>query len=296
MAVCHGFTRSAAYDATRRTRSADRMCGPVPKGCGYYSSTSPMLSAWCQSAGHEPSKEVFQTSGRPVALSASTPVLPWLTLLLLAPPFPHWGLRPWGHPHHQPLWQRPDMVGQPGRHRQRTRPPLLRCARPVGGLRTYHGGRTLACGRPKCWYLWNTTRCWGQPSSPWPRVFTRRPTAAPRWRRSRLRRSPKAVLIGPPHPDKPGALASSVPHPPRWVPPTRRRRRTVFPPGPTVALAAASHAAWASGLCLGGGGARARLRHASGAPSSLPSHPRSGTAACRPALTPGPPEGPRPAP
>src|SRR5712691_6843130 len=94
-----------------------------------------MPSAWCQSASHEPSKRVFRTSCSPVDLIASAPVLPCLTIIILAPPLPHLGLRPQWHAREQHRSQRPYVVGQSGRHRRRTGLPLLRGARPVGGLR-----------------------------------------------------------------------------------------------------------------------------------------------------------------
>jgi hypothetical protein len=49
--------------------------GRVPQSCGYYFGTSPELPASSDSAGHEPSKSVFNPSLAPVGLHLSTPSL-----------------------------------------------------------------------------------------------------------------------------------------------------------------------------------------------------------------------------
>ena len=64
---------------------------------------------------------------------------------------PRW-LGPRGHPIQQHLTQRPDMIGEPRRHRWRLRPHCV--AAPVPWVRTGcgTGWRTLACGRTKLSY------------------------------------------------------------------------------------------------------------------------------------------------
>jgi hypothetical protein len=92
----------------------------------------------------------------------------------------------------------------------------------MGGGR---GWRRLAWGRQQLGARWHSTSCWRQPACPWPSGVTRRPTAAPRCRLSRLRRSMQAVVLRRPPAARPCGTRSMVPNPTRGCTPTTRWRR-----------------------------------------------------------------------
>jgi hypothetical protein len=103
--------------------------GRVPAGCGEFHQSPLEPSEGYPAAGHQASKRVFSSSFAPPCRRVDRPIPLLCTPLFLANLLLHLGLRPRWHAIEQHFFERPDMVGQSGRHRGRTRPP------PLGGAR-----------------------------------------------------------------------------------------------------------------------------------------------------------------
>jgi hypothetical protein len=71
-------------------------------------------------------KSDFSPLCEPSLSGLDIPVLLRCTIICFASPLPYQGLRPRWHAIEQDLFQRPDVVGQSGRHRRCARPPYLR--------------------------------------------------------------------------------------------------------------------------------------------------------------------------
>jgi hypothetical protein len=78
------------------------------------------------------SKPVFSVSLTLPCLLVGMPVPRCVMIIFLATPLLDLGLRPRRHSEQQHFFQRPDVIGQAGRHRWRPRPPPLGRARAVG--------------------------------------------------------------------------------------------------------------------------------------------------------------------
>jgi hypothetical protein len=87
------------------------------------------------SAGRQVSQRVFSSLFMPPCLLRDRPILLHLTVIFLANRLPCLRLRPRWHAIEQHFFERPDVIGQSGRHRRRTRPPQLGRALTIGGFR-----------------------------------------------------------------------------------------------------------------------------------------------------------------
>ena len=138
-----------------------------------------------------------------------------------------------------------------------------------------------AGGRPQWWELCHHPRGWPTLSAPLQSVLARRLTAAPRWRRARVRLSPKAVWLCPPPAASPCWPRSLVPQPTRGWTLTRRRRRTVLTTG--------AESSWGKGLPQGWGRGPVAWRRAGGLPEPQ-GVSTAGPASLRPAVQPSGPQ------
>jgi len=122
------------------TNLAHETCpGRIPTTCGYCFGISPKPSASSDSASHEASQPVFNTSPTPVSLPLSVRQ-PLHTQFLNRHPVLAC-LRPRRYSVAQHLFERPHVLPQARRHRRCARPPYLRQAPTVSGPR---GGECLA--------------------------------------------------------------------------------------------------------------------------------------------------------